>query len=1088
MSTLRLALLLLLASAALPAQANRGYYRYPAIHGETIVFVAEGDLWQVSVQGGPARRLTTHAGEESSPAFSPDGKTLAFTANYEGPAEVYTMPANGGLPARRTFEGGTARVMGWTPDGRILYATSRYSGLPDTQLATLGADNRVELIPLAQAAQGAYDAAGKTLFFTRFRFQGSHAKRYQGGTAQNLWRFTPGGEAVPLTASYAGTSRDAMPWNGRVYFISDRDGTMNLWSMDEKGGSLRQHTRHAGWDVKTASLHAGRIVYQRGADLWLYDIASGRDAQLDIELASDFDHLRERWVRNPDEYGAGAHLDHDGSRLILLSRGRVFLAPVKQGRFVEAATAQASRVRDARMLPDGKTLLALSTATGEVELWRLPANGAGPGEPLTRNGAVLRWEADPSPDGKWAAHQDKENDLYLLNLETGEQRKIAHADHGGNSRPAFGEVRFSPDSRWLSFSMAAPNSYEQIYLYHLETARLTAATTDRYNSTHASWSADGKFLYFLSDRALRSAVGSPWGPRAPEPFFDRPVKVYELALKKGLRSPFQPADELHPDKPAADARKEEAKKDEPVRVEIDLEGLAARILETPAPAGNYTALAAAGKRLCWTALERGERNSQNLQCMDIANKGDKPETLFEDIRDWELSGDGKKMLVRKQNDYYVFDAAAKEAAIKAPKALAEAKVNLAGWTFSVIPAEEFRELFLDAWRLHRDYFYDKGMHGVRWRAVLDKYQPLVSRVRDRQELSDLIAQMVSELSALHTSVGGGDLRRGADQIQIGALGAQLDRDAAAGGYVVKRIYRHDPDRPDRMAPLAHPAAAVEEGSVILAVNGRAALGAAELGELLRNTAGRQTLLRVKAAGAAEARDVIVTPITLQQEADLRYHEWEYTRRLEVEKASGGRIGYVHLRAMGPADIAQWAESYYPAFNRAGLIIDVRHNRGGNIDSWILGRLLRKAWFYWQPRVGKPTWNMQYAFRGHIAVLQDEFTASDGEAFTEGFKRLGLGKVIGTRTWGGEIWLTGSNTLADRGVATAAETGVFSPEGQWLIEGHGVEPDLVVDNLPHATFHGRDAQLEAAIKHLEEQIRLKPVPEPKAPPYPDKAAK
>ena len=740
------------------------------------------------------------------------------------------------------------------------------------------------------------------------------------------------------------------------------------------------------------------------------------------------------------------------------------------------------------MLPDGKTLLALSTATGEVELWRLPANGAGPGEPLTRNGAVLRWEAIPSPDGKWVAHQDKENDLFMLNLESGEQRKIAHADHGGNSRPAFGEVRFSPDSRWLSFSMAAPNSYEQIYLYHLETATLTAATSNRYNSSHASWSADGKFLYFLSDRALRSAVGAPWGPRAPEPFFDRPVKIYELALKKGLRSPFQPADELHPDKPAADAKKEETKKDGPLRVEIDLEGLPARILETPAPAGNYTALAAPGNRLCWTALERGERNSLNLQCMDIANKGGKPETLFEDIRDWELSGDGKKMLVRKQSDYYVFDAAAKEAALKAPQALAEARVNLSGWTFSVIPAEEFRELFLDAWRLHRDYFYDKGMHGVRWRAVLDKYQPLVSRVRDRQELSDLIAQMVSELSALHTSVGGGDLRRGADQIQIGALGAQLDRDAAAGGYVVKRIYRHDPDRPDRMAPLAHPAAAVEEGSVILAVNGRETLGAADLGELLRNTAGRQTLLRVKPPGATEPRDVIVTPVTLQQEADLRYHEWEYTRRLEVEKASGGRIGYVHLRAMGPADIAQWAESYYPVFNRAGLIIDMRHNRGGNIDSWILGRLLRKAWFYWQPRVGKPSWNMQYAFRGHIVALQDEFTASDGEAFTEGFKRLGLGKVIGTRSWGGEIWLTGSNTLADRGVATAAETGVFSPEGQWLIEGHGVEPDLVVDNLPHATFLGRDAQLEAAIKHLEEQIRLKPVPEPKAPPYPDKGAK
>lgn len=1092
--SLRLSFILLVLAALLPAQANRGYYRFPAIHSDTIVFVAEGDLWQVSVKGGLARRLTTHPGDESSPAFSPDGKTLAFTANYEGPAEVYTMPANGGLPTRRTFEGQTARVMGWTPDGRILYATNRYSALPDAQLATLDDKNHTQLIPLAQAAQGAYDAAGKTLFFTRFRFQGSHAKRYKGGTAQNLWRFTEGAEAVPLTATYAGTSRDAMPWNGRVYFITDRDGTMNIWSMDEQGGSLRQHTKHAGWDIKAAAQQGGRIVYQRGADLWLFDIASGRDTQLDIELASDFDHLRERWVRNPNEFDSGARLDHDGSRLILLSRGRVFLAPARQGRLVEAATAQAARVRDARMMPDGKTLLALSTATGEVELWRMPANGTGPGEALTSGGTVLRWEAIPSPDGKWAAHQDKENDLYVLNLETKEQKKIAHSSHGGNSRPAFGEVRFSPDSRWLAFTMTAPNSYSQILLYNLETGSLTPATTDRYNSSHPSWSADGKFLYFLSDRALRSAVGSPWGPRAPEPFFDRPDKIYELTLKKGLRSPFLPVDELNPDKPAADAKKDEAKKDEAkkeepkpdaVRVEIDLDGLATRILETPAPAGNYTALAAPGKRLCWTVVERGERNRTNLQCMDIANKEEKPETLFEDIRDWELSGDSKKMMVRKENDYYIFDATAKEAALKAPKALAEAKVNLSGWTFSVIPAEEFRELFLDAWRLHRDYFYDKGMHGVRWKAVLDKYQPLVTRVRDRQELSDLIAQMVSELSALHTSVGGGDLRRGADQIQIASLGARLDRDESAGGYIVRHIFRHDHDRPDLMAPLAHPAANLAIGDTILAVNGRPTLGAGGLGELLRNTAGKQVLLRVKPA-SGEERDVIVKPITLQQENGLRYHEWEYTRRLAVEEASGGRIGYVHLRAMGPNDIAQWAEHYYPIHNRDGLIIDVRHNGGGNIDSWILSRLMRKAWFYWQARVGEPTWNMQYAFRGHIVVLQDEFTGSDGEAFTEGFKRLGLGKVIGTRTWGGEIWLTGSNTLADRGIATAAEIGVYSPEGQWLIEGHGVDPDITVDNLPHATFQGRDAQLEAALKHLDGLIKQKPVPVPKPPPYPNKS--
>ena len=489
----------------------------------------------------------------------------------------------------------------------------------------------------------------------------------------------------------------------------------------------------------------------------------------------------------------------------------------------------------------------------------------------------------------------------------------------------------------------------------------------------------------------------------------------------------------------------------------------------PVPAGNLSGLEVAGKRLCWTS--RADQTSQ-LECLEITNKPDnKPETLAENITYFEFSGDGKKLLVRKQNDFYIADAATKD--LKTPKALSDAKVSLDGWAFSVIPQEENKELFLDAWRLHRDYFYDKGMHGVNWRAVQDRYLPLVSRVRDREELNDLIARMISELSAMHSSVRGGELRRGTDQVNVASLGALLTREA--GGYLVKHVYQSDPDRPDRRSPLAQEK--VKDGDVITAIDGRDALAAADIGELLRNRAGKQTLLTLKGG-----RQVIVKPLTAMQEFDLRYHEWEYTRRQEVEKASQRRFGYVHLRAMGPEDMNEWTESYYPVHDREGLIIDVRHNNGGNTDPWILGKLLRRAWFWWQPRGGQPHANMQYAFRGHIVVLCDERTASDGEAFAEGFRRLGLGAVIGKRTWGGEIWLTGSNVLADRGVASAAEIGVFAG-GKWLIEGHGVEPDIVVDNLPHATFNGKDAQLEAAIAYLEKKVKEKPIAPPVTPPYP-----
>jgi tricorn protease len=564
------------------------------------------------------------------------------------------------------------------------------------------------------------------------------------------------------------------------------------------------------------------------------------------------------------------------------------------------------------------------------------------------------------------------------------------------------------------------------------------------------------------------------------------MKIYEIALKKAQRSPFEPPDELHPETP--EPPKDPAKpagsptSTPPPVIDIDLDGIAGRISEVPVAPGNYRSLAVAGKRLCWLDVDRGEPEKTTLQCKDIDNKGEKPETLSEGVSRFEFSGDGKKMLVQKRNDLFVYDAAIKEAALKTPKTVADAQVNLKDWTFSVIPADEFRELFLEAWRLHRDYFYDRNMHGTDWASVKEKYMTLTMRVRDRQELNDLIAQMVSELGALHTFVGGGDLRRSNDQIGLAALGAELDRDESSGGYVVRRIYQHDPDRPDLASPLARPGVNVSTGETIVAVDGRSALAASGIGELLRNRAGRQVALSVKPKDGTENRTLIVKPLSVGEDANLRYHAWEYSRRVAVEKEGGGQLGYVHLRAMGPNDIAQWAEQFYPIFNREGLIIDVRHNNGGNIDSWLLSKLLRKAWFYWQSRVGKPYWNMQYAFRGHIVVLCDERTASDGEAFAEGFRRLGLGKIIGKRTWGGEIWLSASNTLPDRGIATAAESGVFA-DGKWLIEGHGVDPDIVVDNLPHATFQGKDAQLDAAVAYLKKLIREKPITTPHAPAYP-----
>ena len=1089
-----LALLPLLALLSFGQSNNRGWYRSPALHGDTIAFTSEGDLWLVGVEGGLARRLTTNPGNEFSAVFSPDGSSIAFSADYEGFTEIYTMPATGGLPVRRTYEGGGGRggaqPVGWTADGKIIYSTHYFSGLPDAQLATVDSQNRVERIPLSQAAQGCYDARGATLFFTRLERQSSFTKRYQGGSAEILWKFEAGKEAVPLTADYPGASRNPMWWKNRVYFLSDRDGTMNLWSMDEDGKHLEQHTKHQGFDIKSASLSQGRIVYQQAADLRLYDIASGQDRAVPIELPSDFENLREHWIKNPIEYLSAVHFAAGGDKVVLTSRGRVFVTPAKEGRFVDVSEHQPGRFREARLMPDGKSVVTLSTESGEVELWLYPANGKGPGQQLTHDGNVLRWEAIPSPDGKWIAHQDKNQQLWLYNVTDQSNKKIATSPNGDNDGPAFADLRWSPDSRWLTFAENADNGFEQVMLYGLDTGVKTPLTTDRYNSGAASWSADGKWIYFISDRALKSTVRSPWGSRLPDPYFDRSNKVYELPLKKGLVSPFRPADELNPpkpadkpaDKPAADA----SEKPKVEKVEIDLEGIGERIQEVPVPPGNYQSLQVASGKLCWINEDPADPQKNTLECAAIANKGDKPETLLDGVKGFEVSGDGKKIMVHKQNDVFVLDAGVSADALKAPKTLPDAQVDLKKWNFSVIPAQEFGEAYLDAWRLERDYFYDPGMHHVAWTTVRDKYSELVGRIRDRYELSDLISDMVSELSALHTFVAGGDLRKAPDQVPVASLGALLMRDDSAGGYRVDHIYQTDPDRPDKLSPLLLPGAGLVDGDVITAINGQSVLSAVHPNALLRDQMGKQVLLTYHHKGNNESHDAIVKPISMAQDADLRYSEWEYTRRKKVEHATDGKIAYIHLRAMGPDDIRQWEEEYTPIYDRQALIVDVRHNRGGNIDSWLLGKLLRKAWMYWQPRQGLPYWNMQGAFRGPMIVLCDEITASDGEAFSEGFRRLGLGKLVGTRTWGGEIWLSASNNLADQGIATAAELGVYGPERKWLIEGHGVDPDMVVDNLPHATFEGQDAQLDTAIRVLSDQIKEKPQPVPAPPAYPNKS--
>ena len=1057
--------LLFIASTSVGAQGFEGYYRYPALHKDKIVFTAEGDLWTSSLSGGLAQRLTTHAEQETFASISPDGKTVAYSARYEGPREVYTIPITGGLPIRCTYESDVSIVNSWTPDGKILYDTRHYATLPDRQLVSIDLNSNVKTrIPLSQASEATYDTGTKTYFFVRPSFHGNVTKRYKGGTARQIWKYTEGtGEAIKLTTGYSGGSHHPSFSNNRIYHITDRDGTMNIWSIDTYGNDLRQHTEHTEFDVRNISVYENNIVYQVGADLYHYEISTDLYKKINIRLSSDLPQLQEKWEENPAKYITSVHPDKSGDKLVITARGRIFVMPVKNGRITSFSNKDNVRYRDAVFTPGDSSIYTLSDESGEFEFISLPANGIGESKKITTNGKILRYKGVPSSDGKWLAFDDLQSNLYITNVSTGATKKISTNEEGIYT------FSWSPDNKWLAFVQVANNTMAQVFLYNVDTDDTFPITTDRANSFSPQWSPDGDFIYMISDRSFTTLVGSPWGPRQPEPYFDAKEKIYHIALQKKKRSPFRYSNELY--------EKEKTNKSDTVIVKIDKEGILERIKEVPVPAGNYRSLSVNDKTIFYVSRTTGINSKTNLNAVSISNDKLKPKIIVDGIRNYELTQDGKKLMIVKNGSYYIVKAGSSKISN-----LSDAKVNFKNWKFPINPVADWKQIFTDAWRMERDYFYDKNMHGVNWKAMHDKYYPLVDRVTTRFELSDLIGRFVGELSALHTSVGGGDINEDKSDISIGNLGARLKRDQQKGGYVIEHIYKADPDYPNQKSPLDDPYLDIENGDVILSVNGIPTLSVSDIGSLLRNQVGKQVRLNIKDGIAT--RDVIVLPIG--REYALKYNDWEYSRRLEVESKSENKIGYVHLQAMGGRDLNQWYREFYPVFDRPGLIIDVRHNRGGNIESFILEKLLRKAWMYWKSRSGKPYWNMQYAFRGHIVILVDQNTASDGEAFADGFKKLNLGTAIGTRTWGGEIWLHSANRLSDNGIARAPMMGVYGEDGTWLIEGHGFEPDIEVDNMPHATFNGQDAQLEAAVNHLKKLIKEDPREVPAVPAYPDKS--
>ncbi|TXI90699.1 MAG: peptidase S41 [Burkholderiaceae bacterium] len=1093
-----------IATAYAPAAAaENAYVRFPSIRGDQIVFTAEGDLWKVGLNGGAAQRLTTHPGAETNSAISPDGKWIAFSATYEGAQEAYVMPIAGGVPKRLSFENTSVNVLGWSAQGEVIVTMQNQTGpIAQNVIAAIHTQSLHKTIfPIVDANEAALDENGKTLYFTRLgvHTRNDNVKQYRGGALAQLWKFDLSAktEAVNLFAKEKSNNRRPMLWKNRLYFLSDRDGAYNLYSANLDGGEVKALTRHREWDVRNPQIGDGKIAYQLAANLHVLDISNQADKIVSAELVSDFDQSRQRYIKNPLEFLTNVQMAGKEERLVFTARGQMTVAGISPQRRIDINLPNAARAREAVFSHDDKFVYAFVDSTGENEIWRFRTDGSGKGEQLTTDGKTHRLNIYPSPDGKYLAHTDKRGRLWLLDLAT--RNNLVIDDAGKQGFGNHGDIVWSGDSKTIALTRAnTSQGREQIALYDLENKQLHFVTSDRYESDSPTFSPDGRWLYFLSNRNFQPGVGAPWGDRNMGTYFDKRAGIFALALQAGNRFPFKPDDELSKaetksetksgtkpevkaeNKPEnksdnkADASSSTEKKPEANKKSgkaIQYEGLAGRLYEVPVPAGNYRQLEVDDKRLYFLDRDPIERSRNNLKTLAIAKNSPQAEVFSANVRAYALSRDRKRIYFNiggsGSGDFYITDSAA-----KAPGDLSKARIKIDDWSFSSNPRDEWKQMFMDAWRMHRDYLYDTKMRGVDWEKMRDKYAPLVERVSDRAELNDVLAIMVSEVASLHSQIRPGDVRRAPADGSPAGLGAVLSK--VLDGYRIDHIYRSEPDLPSQRGPLDSPDLDVKPGDVITAVNGKSVLEARDISDLLLNQADKQVLLHVKRGNQA-AKPILISPITMAKHANLRYSDWEQSLGQRVDKASDGKIGYLHLRAMGPSDVASFARDFYANYDRDGLIIDVRRNNGGNIDSWIIEKLLRKAWAFWSSEGNRPYANMQQTFRGHLVVLIDELTYSDGETFAAGVKALNLAPLVGKRTSGAGVWLSDRNSLVDNGMVRAAENAQFDvKDGRWLVEGVGVAPDIEVDNPPHASFKGEDKQLEAAINYLQKKLKEQPI--------------
>ena len=1134
-------LALFCASVVMAQQSPEGrLLRFPDVHRDRIVFDYGGDLWLASAKGGAAHRITAHPGRELFPKFSPDGKWIAFTGQYDGNFNVYVIPSDGGQPRQLTFYQGSAQplsdrmgihneVMGWTPDGkRILFLSRRDSSNGWTKRPfTVSLEGGLpEPLPMDQGGLTSYNADGTKIAYNRIFRNFRTWKRYTGGLAQDIYIYDLKNNLFEQQIPHTDYTDTFPMWRGNtVYFTSDRgpEHRLNIYSYDLSSKRVEQLTHFTDFDVMWPSLGDSAIIFENGGYLYTFDFGTNQASKLTLTLPGERDQKMKHWASVAKNI-TDADIAPDGKRAVFAARGDVFTVPAKDGATRNLTRSPGIRESKVTWSPDGRWIAFVSDRSGEDEIYITPQDGMGNieigkeaaskdkerardvEEQVTSGYKGFKYQPVWSPDSKRIAWSDKDTRLWYVDIK---DKKPVEVDKG-----KYGEITnyaWSPDSNWIAYDKNQESGLSVVYLYSLADKQITAVTSPLVNSVGEAFDPEGKYLYFLSDRDYNEVLGN-YDFEFANPKTTRP---YLVTLRADLASPFpalsdetavkheEPApsaaaaeqDKEKDGKRKSDDKKKEGEKpaegkpgESPKEFRIDLEGIQNRIVGLPVPPAVINGLAAAKGFLYYSTQPiqglsgplPGEEPA--IHAFDMAARKEKP--LFEGQERWWLSADGSKILYQTGGPAFgIIDAHPGGA----PVHPGEGALNLAGVRAQIDPSAEYHNMFNEVWRQERDFFFEQSMNGVDWAAVRDKYAPLVDHAASRYDLTYILGEMIGELSNSHTYVGGGDLPE-VPRVNVGLLGVDFELDVASGRYRFKKIYAGENWNPQTRSPLTEPGINVKEGEYLLAVNGRELRAPQAPYELFVNTAGDTTAITVNSKPAEEgARTIAVKPIG--DEFQLRLANMIQTNRKKVDEATGGKVGYVYIPDMGDGGLNAFVKQFFPQIRKQGMIIDVRYNGGGFVDQLIFERLRRILIGMGSNRNWESGTVPPVVMHGYYACITNAYAASDGDIFSMYFKAYHLGPLIGERTWGGVRGIRGDIPLIDGGFITRPEGSEYSLDSQWVVENRGVAPDIELDDRPDDVVRGKDAQLDRAIQEVMKQIQANPRNLPPRPPdlpaYPEK---